>query len=74
MSTYYDYLVNQHALATYMEHPSFVIPEYAYNTPIYCIHANIDRIYTEMNSNNCNILHYYQYLSFLSDNDHGSTC
>ena len=74
MSTYHDYLLNQFNLATYMEHPSFVIPQYVYDTPIYCIHANIDRIYTEINSNNTDILDYYKYISFLSHNDHGSTC
>ena len=53
---------------------STYIPKYACETPIQCIHPNIDHIYTEINSINTNILDYYKYISFISDNDHGSTC
>ena len=53
---------------------SFVLPHYANSTPIYCVHPNIDRIYTEINLHNCSQVDWYTYLSFISDNDHGQTC
>ena len=49
---------------------SFVLPNYATDTPIALKYLNIDRMYTELNSNNCNILYYYQYLDFISNNEH----
>ena len=49
---------------------SFVVPHYANKTPIALEYLNIDRMYTELNSNNCNILYYYQYLDFISNNEH----
>ena len=49
---------------------SFVIPSYANKTPIALQYLNIDRMYTALNSNNCNILLYYQYLDFISNNEH----
>ena len=53
---------------------SFVIPSYANKTPVYMAHGNIDRIYTEINEHKCSQQHYYLYLKYISDNDHGSTC
>ena len=49
---------------------SFVVPDYADNTPIALVYLNIDRMYTAMNSNNCDIQLYYQYLDFISQNEH----
>ena len=49
---------------------SFVIPPYADKTPVYCVHPNIDRIYTELNNHNCSQKDWYTYLEYISDNDH----
>ena len=49
---------------------SFVIPKYATDTPIALQYLNIDRMYTALNSNNCNILLYYQYLDYISEHEH----
>ena len=49
---------------------SFVIPPYTNKTPIALQYLNIDRMYTALNSNNCNILYYYQYLDFISQHEH----
>jgi len=53
---------------------SFVIPSYCDKTPVYMAYPNIDRIYTEINEHKCSQEHYYLYLEYISDNDHGSTC
>ena len=53
---------------------SFVVPDYANETPVCRTHANIDRIYTEINEHKCTQYHYYLYLEYISNNDHGSTC
>ena len=50
---------------------SFVVPHYANNTPIALVYLNIDRMYTALNSNNCNIQLYYQYIDFISSNEYG---
>ena len=50
---------------------SFVVPPYTNKTPIALTYLNIDRMYTVLNSNNCNILLYYQYLDFISEHEHG---
>ena len=50
---------------------SFVIPHYANKTPIPLVYLNIDRMYTELNSNNCNIQLYYQYIDFISQYEYG---
>jgi len=49
---------------------SFVIPHYTNKTPIALVYLNIDRMYTALNSNNCNIQLYYQYLDFISQHEH----
>ena len=49
---------------------SFVIPKYATNTPIHLTYLNINRMYTALNSNNCNIQLYYKYLDFISQYEH----
>jgi len=49
---------------------SFVVPHYANKTPISLTYLNIDRMYTVLNSNNCNIQLYYQYLDFISEHEH----
>jgi len=47
----------------------FAIPSYSNKTPIALQYLNIDRMYTALNSNNCNRLLYYQYLDFISHNE-----
>ena len=49
---------------------SFVVPHYANKTPIALVYLNIDRMYTALNSNNCNMQLYYQYLGFISEHEH----
>ena len=53
---------------------SFVIPDYADKTSIHMVHLNIDRIYTAINLHNCSQEDWYNYLCFVSHNDHGQTC
>ncbi len=53
---------------------SFVIPAYVNKTPVYLAYLNIDHMYTEINEHKCTQHHYYLYLDYISDNDHGSTC
>ncbi len=50
---------------------SFVVPHYANKTPVYRVHPNIDRIYTELNKHTCSQEDWYLYLEYISDNDHG---
>ena len=49
---------------------SFVLPPYSNKTPIPLQYLNIDRMYTALNSNNCNIQLYYQYLDYISQHEH----
>ena len=49
---------------------SFVVPDYSNKTPIALKYLNIDRMYTALNSNYCNIQLYYQYLDFISEHEH----
>jgi len=49
---------------------SFVLPPYYDKTPIALQYLNIDRMYSALNSNNCNIQLYYQYLDYISEHEH----
>ena len=49
---------------------SFSLPSYANKTPIYLTYLNIDRMYTAVNQHTCSQLDYYQYIQYISDNEH----